>query len=51
MPVGVEPAVAMVTVAAKLGELVIGVFGVAPAGNPPARANVTGCVAPLTRFV
>ena len=42
VPVGVEPAVAMVTVAAKLGELVIGVFGVTPAGKPPARANVTG---------
>ena len=42
VPVGVEPVVAMVTVVAKAGELVIGVFGVTPAGKPPARASVTG---------
>jgi hypothetical protein len=42
VPVGVEPVVAMLTVVAKFGELVIGVLGVAPAGKPPVRANVTG---------
>jgi hypothetical protein len=42
VPVGVSPVVKMATVVAKLGELVIGVFGVAPAGKPPARASVTG---------
>ena len=42
VPVGVEAVVAMLTVVAKVGELVIGVFGVAPAGKPPVRASVTG---------
>ena len=50
VPTGVLVEVAIDTVVEKLGEFVMGVLGVAPAGSVPATVNVTGCVVPLARL-
>lgn len=50
VPGGVLVVVVMDMVAVKLGESVIGVLDVAPAGREPVTVNVTGCVLPLIKF-
>jgi len=50
VPGGVLVVVVMDTVVVKLGEFVIGVLEVVPAGREPVTVNVTGCVLPLNKF-